>query len=82
MRMGADEGQTVTELTKEIDITTDGEYADHDEVKIVMTTAQLSKLGELLDLHIDPDVVEHDNDDREGRIFVDMLIEAIKIAIP
>lgn len=38
------------ELGKQVDITVDGEYGDHDEVKIVMTTAQLGKLAELLKL--------------------------------
>jgi hypothetical protein len=76
--MGMDEGRTATELTKEIDVTTDGEYADHDEVKIVMTGTQADKLAELLARHIDLDVVALDNDDPQGALFVTMLIDTIR----
>jgi len=73
-----DEGQTGTELTKEIDVTTDGEYAVHDEVKIVMTGAQADKLAELLARHIDLDVVALDNEDPEAALMVTMLIDTIR----
>jgi len=76
--MGMDEGRTVTPLTADIDITTDGEYEQHGEVKIVMTTEQADKLAELLDRHIDPDVVRLDNGDHEGMLFVEFLTYAIK----
>lgn len=67
-------------LTMDIDITTDGEYEQHGEVKVVMTTEQLDKLAELLDLHIDKDVVANDNNDPEAAVFVDMLVYAIRQA--
>lgn len=37
------------ELDTVVDIITEGEYADHDEVKVVMTRDQLAVLGRLLD---------------------------------
>jgi hypothetical protein len=76
-----DTAGTATELTKPIDITTDGEYADHDEVKIVMTSAQLAKLVELAARHIDLDVVGLDNDDPEGATFIGALITAGRDAL-
>jgi len=76
--MGADEGRTITPLTMDIDITVDGEYEQHGEAKLVMTDEQFDKLAELLDRHIDLDVVSLDNDDPEGAIFVQMLTYAIK----
>jgi len=36
------------ELDTIVDIRTDGEYADHDEVKVVMTRDQLAVVGRLL----------------------------------
>lgn len=80
--MGNDEGRTVTPLTMDIDVTTDGEYEQHGEVKVVMTTEQLDKLAELLDRHIDRDVVALDNDDPEGAVFVELLVAAIREARP
>jgi hypothetical protein len=65
-------------LTMDIDITADGEYAQHGEVKIVMTTEQADKLAELLKLHIDLDVVANDNNDPEAAVMVDILIYAIQ----
>lgn len=65
-------------LTMDIDVTADGEYAQHGEVKIVMTTEQADKLAELLKLHIDLDVVANDNDDPEAAVMVDILIYAIQ----
>jgi hypothetical protein len=76
--MGMDEGRTVTPLTMDIDITVDGEYEQHGEVKVVMTDEQLDKLAELLGRHVDLDVVSLDNDDPEGALFVQMLTYAIK----
>jgi len=76
--MGMDEGRTVTPLTADIDITTDGEYEQHGEVKIVMTTEQADKLAELLALHVDLDVVRLDNDDPEAALFVEFLTYALK----
>jgi len=73
-----DEGSTTTPLTMDIDVRADGEYAQHGEVAIVMTTEQADKLAELLDRHIDPDVVRLDNGDHEGMLFVEFLIYAIK----
>jgi hypothetical protein len=78
--MGNDEGRTVTPLTKTIDVTADGQYKAYGEVKIVMTTEQVDKLAELLDLHIDLDVVSLDNDDPQGALFVQALIDAIREA--
>lgn len=69
-------------LTMQIDVTTDGEYEQHGEVKIVMTTEQVDKLAELLDRHIDLDVVSLDNDDPEGAVFVRLLIDTIREARP
>lgn len=65
-------------MDAEIDIMVDGEYAEHDEVKIVMTRTQTEALAELLDLHIDLDVVRIDNNDPEGAIFVERLIGKIR----
>lgn len=65
-------------MDTEIDITVDGEYAEHDEVKIVMTRTQVEALGELLDLHVDLEVVRIDNNDPEGAIFIERLIGKIR----
>lgn len=78
--MGNDEGRTITPLTMEVDVTTDGEYEQHGEVKIVVTTEQVDKLAELLNRHVDLDVVAMDNDDPQGAMFVTMLVEAIREA--
>lgn len=78
--MGADEGRTSTPLTMDVDVTTDGEYEQHGEVKIVMTTEQIDKLAELLDRHVDLDVVGLDNEDPEGAMFVSLLISTIREA--
>lgn len=78
--MGDDEGRTTTPLTMDVDVTTDGEYEQHGEVKVVMTTEQLDKLAELLDRHIDPDVVALDNGDPQGGLFVQILVAAIREA--
>ena len=72
--MGNYEGRTVTELTRQVDVT----VPDDDEVMIVMTGSQADKLVELLDRHIDIDVVSLDNDDAEGALFVEQLIETIR----
>lgn len=65
-------------MDTKIDITTDGEYAEHDEVKIVMTRVQAEALSSLLDLHVDLEVVRLDNNDLEGALFVENLIRNIR----
>jgi len=67
-------------LTMDIDVTTDGKYEQHGEVKIVMTTEQVDKLAELLDLHVDLEVVAQDNNDPEAALFATMLIDTIREA--
>lgn len=78
--MGADEGRTSTPLTMEIDVTTDGEYEQHGEAKVVMTTEQLDKLAEVLDVMVDRDVVRLDWNEPETASFVDILINTIREA--
>lgn len=66
-------------LMMDIDITTDGEYEQHGEVKIVMTTEQINELGRVL-YDIDPTAMEEDAPKRAA--FVQMLINAIREARP
>lgn len=66
------------DLSTEIDITTDGEYAEHEECKIVMTNAQRAKLAELLDTCVDRDTVALDWNEPETASFVDDLIAKLR----
>jgi hypothetical protein len=45
---------------------------------IILNPVQARKLGELLERHVDLDVVSLDNDDPEGALFVEALIGAIR----
>jgi hypothetical protein len=65
-------------MDTEIDITADGEYAENDDVKIVMTRMQAEALASLLDLHVDLEVVRLDNNDPEGALFIENLIQNIR----
>jgi hypothetical protein len=58
-------------LMMDIDVTADGEYAQHGELKIVMTTEQADKLAEVLK-HISVA-----GDFPEARVMIDMLVYAI-----
>lgn len=67
------------ELGKQVDITVDGEYGDHDEAKIVLTTAQLGKLAQLVKL-VDLGAVELGGD-VDGAQFAREFIAEVEGAI-
>jgi hypothetical protein len=56
--------QTTPDLSTQVDITTGGEYADHDEIKIVMTREQGLALAA--------------GDIEFGREFAELLREALR----
>lgn len=64
--MGNDEGRTSTALTQVVDMEILDDEGLFPEVRMLVTVAQMDKLAELLDRHVDLDVVELDNDDAEG----------------
>lgn len=68
------------QMLKDVDITTDGEYAKNGEVKLVMTVEQLDKLAEVLDTCVDRDTVALDWDEPQTAEFVDSLVSAIRSA--
>jgi hypothetical protein len=74
----AEEARTPNRINAPVDITADGQYREFDEVKIVVYRDQAAKLVELLDRHIDLDVVRLDNDDPEGAMFVGDLVKALR----
>jgi hypothetical protein len=68
----------MTDLRTHVDIVTDGEYAEHDEVKIVMTLAQADKLAEVLAIVTDDDVIRYDWAEPETADFIGSLIGVIR----
>lgn len=74
-------GAKADELAEVVDVTVDGEYAIQGEVKIVMTVAQMDKLAELLERHVDRSVVALDNGDPEGARFIEELVRTLSAGV-
>jgi hypothetical protein len=59
----------------------DATISDSGPVELLLSGAQLAKLAELLNRHVDLDVVRLDNDDPEGATFVTGLVKTIRGAL-